>query len=78
MSSWKPTYSHYTQQRVVTTFSKLIQYYKELGLTHIFHIILYLAIIEGVGYEVHMYITAGVLPYKECSKERPWTDKAEW
>jgi hypothetical protein len=78
MSSWRPTHSQYAHQRVIATFGDLIIYYNERGLTHISHAVSYSAIIEGVGYEVHRYITTSALPYKELSEERPWTDEEEW
>jgi len=78
MNLWNPTHSQYIHQRVVATFRDLIPYYKEQGFTHISCILLYLAVIEGVRYEVQKYITTGALPYDEWSEERPCTDEAEW
>ena len=78
MCSWRPTHSQYAHQKVVATFGNLITYYNERGLTHISRTLLYPAIIKGVGYEVHRYITTGALCYEEWSEERPWTDEAEW
>jgi hypothetical protein len=75
MSSWRPTHSQYAHRRVVATLRVLIHYYNERGLTHISQVLSYSAIIEGVGYEVHRYITTGALPYEERSEERPWTDE---
>jgi hypothetical protein len=63
---------------VVASFGDLIQYYNEWSLTHISQVLSYSAIIEGVGYKVHRYITTGALPYEKLSEERPWTNKAEW
>jgi len=40
--------------------------------------LLFLAIISDIGYEVHRYITTGLLPFEEWSEEQPWTDKEEW
>jgi len=78
MSSWRPTHSQYAHQRVVATFGDLIIYFHERGSTHISRALSFSAIIEGVGYEVHRYITTGALPYEEWSEERLWTDEEEW
>jgi hypothetical protein len=78
MCSWRPTHAQYAHQRVVATFSDLITYYNERGLTHIFRTRSCSAIIEGVEYEVRRYIATGALPYEEWSEERPWTDEEEW
>jgi hypothetical protein len=77
MSSRKPTHTQFTHKKVIATIGDLIQYYNERGLTHITRILLYSAIIEGVGSEVHRYITTGALPYEEWSEEQHWTDKEE-
>jgi hypothetical protein len=78
MSLWKPTHSQYADQRIVASFGEFMQYYNERGFTHISSTISNLAIVEGVGYEVHRYITTCELPYKEWSEKRPWTDREEW
>jgi hypothetical protein len=78
MCLWRLTHSEYAHQKVVPTFGNFVQYYKKQGLTPISRIILLLAIIEVVGYEVHRYITTGALPYEEWSEEPLWTDKDEW
>jgi len=58
-------------------FSDLIIYYNDWSLSHISCTLVYSAIIAGVGYEVHWDITTGQLPYKEWSKEQPWTREKE-
>jgi hypothetical protein len=70
MSSWRLTHFQYAHQRVVATFSDLIIYYNERGLTHISQTLCWSAIIEAVGYEVHSYVTTGALRYEEWSEER--------
>jgi hypothetical protein len=65
-------------QRVVAPFSDLILNYNGRGLTHISQILWYLAILEGVGYEVHRYINTGALPYEELSHEQRSMDTKEW
>jgi len=72
------THSQYTHQRVVTTFGDLNTYYNEWDSTQISSALSYLAIIDGVGDEVHRFITTGAFPYEEWSEERPWTDEEEW
>jgi hypothetical protein len=69
MSSWKPSHSQYTHQRVIGTFGDLITYHNEQGVTHISQVHSYSASIEGVGYDMHRYITTGALPYEEWSEE---------
>ena len=78
MCSWRLTHSQYAHQRVIATFGDLIQYYNQQGLTHSSRALSYSAIIEGVGYEVHRYITTHVLPYEDWSEERPWINQEEW
>jgi hypothetical protein len=78
MSSWRPTSSQYAHQHLVGTIGKAILYCNERGLTHISPHILFLAIISGIGYDVHSYITTGLLPYEEWPEERPWTDEEVW
>jgi len=39
----------YTPQKVVASFGRLISYYNKGGLTHISQVLLYMAIINGVG-----------------------------
>jgi hypothetical protein len=78
MCSWKPTHSQYARQKAVGTFGDLIIYYNERGLTHISWALSYSAIVKGVGYKLHRYITTGALPYEEWLEERPWTDEDEW
>ena len=78
MCSWKPTASLYAHQHLVATIGDTILYCNERGLTHISPRLLFLAIINNIGYEVHRYITTGALPYEEWSEERPWTDEEEW
>lgn len=77
MSSWKPIHSQFAHQSVIATVRDLILYHHEQGFTHISRVPLYSAIIAGVGYEVHWYITTGALPYVEWSEEWPWPGKAE-
>jgi hypothetical protein len=78
MSSWKPTPSQYAQQQLVGTMGEGILHFNAQGLTHISPYLLYLAIINNIGYKVHQYITTGLLPYEEWSEQRPWTDEEEW
>jgi len=75
---WKPTHSQYAHRRVVATFGVPISYYNEWGLTHISRELLYLAGIEAVWKEVHMYNTTGALLNAEWSEERLWTHEEEW
>jgi hypothetical protein len=77
MCFWRPTHFQYAHQRVVATFGDLIVYYNYPGLTHISRILSYLAILTGVGYEVHRDITPSPLPNVEWSEEPPSTDEAE-
>jgi hypothetical protein len=47
---------------VVETFGDQILYNNERASTHISQVLSFLAIIEGVGYEVHRYNTTSTLP----------------
>jgi len=78
MCLWRPTHSQYTQQRVVATLGDLIIYDDKQGSTHISEALFFSAIVEGVGYEVHRYMTIGLLPYEEWSEQQPWTDEEQW
>jgi hypothetical protein len=78
MCSSRLIHSQYRHQRVIETFGELIIFCNKQGLTHISQITLYLAIIGGVGYDVHRYITTGQLPYTQWSEEQLWTDEEEW
>jgi len=78
MSSKRLTHSQYAHQKAIETFSNLVTYLKEEGLTHISQTHLYSAIIQGIGYKVHRHITTGLLPFKQFSDEQPWTDEEEW
>jgi len=53
------THSEYTLQKVVETFGDLVFYYNKWGVTHISHMLLYSAVIEGIGYKVKRYNTTG-------------------
>jgi hypothetical protein len=63
---------------VVETFGDQILYNNERASTHISPVLSFLAIIEGVGYEVHRYNTTSTLPYGEWSNKWRWMDDAEW
>jgi hypothetical protein len=78
MSSWRPTYSQNAHQQLVGAIGEAILYSSAQGLTHISPHVLFLAIINIIGYNVHRDITTGKLPYEEWSEERPWTDQEEW
>jgi len=78
MCSSRLTHFQYAHQRVVATFGNLIQYYNERGLINISWALSYSAIIEGLEYEVHRFITTSALPYEEWSEEWLWTDEEEW
>jgi len=78
MCSWKPTASQYAHQQVVKTIGDAIVYCNEQGSTHISPHYLFLAIINNIGFEVHQYITTGLLLFEELSYEQPWTDEEEW
>ena len=34
--------------------------------------------ILGIEYDMHWYITTGLLPFEEYSEEQLWTDVEEW
>jgi len=53
MCSMKLTQSQYAQQQIVRKLSDLIIYYNGQGVTHIHLILLYLASIEGIRWELH-------------------------
>jgi hypothetical protein len=72
------TQSQYAHQHLVGTIGEAIFYCNDWGLTHISPYLLFLVIISDIGYEVHRYITTGLLPYEEWLEERPWTDEEEW
>jgi hypothetical protein len=78
MSGSSLTASQYAHQQLVGTIGEGILYCNAQGLTHISPHLLFLAIISDIGYEVHRYITTGLLPYEEWSDEQPWTDEEEW
>jgi len=69
MSLWRPTHSRYAHQRAVATFNDLIIYFNEWSLTLLTQALSYSAIIAGVRYEVHRFITTGLLPDEEWSEE---------
>jgi len=77
--SWrKLTYLQYAYQKVIATCRNLVFYYNEPGLSHISQILLYSAVIEEVGYNLHGYITTGLLPFEQFAEEQLWTDEPEW
>jgi len=49
-SSWNPTASQYAHQWVVEAFGDHIQNDTKWGFTHITQILLYTAVIHGMGY----------------------------
>jgi hypothetical protein len=78
MSGSTLTQSQYARQQIVGTIGEGILFCNERGLTHISPYLLFLAVISNIGYDVHRYITTGLLPFEEWSDERPWTDEEEW
>jgi len=71
------TKSQYAHQKIAPTFRSLVYYYNERGSTHISLMLSYSTHIEGVYYDILLYISSGLLPYEVCSEERPWVDEAE-
>jgi hypothetical protein len=78
MCSWKQTASQYAHQELVATIGDTIIFCNKRGLTHISPHLLFLAIINDIGYDIQRYITTGQLPYEEWSEELPSTDEEEW
>jgi len=62
MCSNRPAPSHYTHTKVIKLFGDFVFYYNKHSSTHISQIPSYLTVIEGIWYDVHRYLTAGLLP----------------
>ena len=75
MCSTRLTQSQYAHQAVVETIGDQLQYFKDRHLIHINRTVLLYTVILGIEYDVHRYITTGLLPFEEFSEERPWTDE---
>jgi hypothetical protein len=78
MCSFKLTQSQYAHKAIIENIVDQIQFFNQRCLTHISRKFSYYAFIVGISYEVHQYITTGLLPFEEFSDERPWMDKEEW
>lgn len=77
MCSFKLTQWQYAPQKVVETIRDEIQYSKECHLTDISRVCLHYTISIIVRYEVHRYMSIGLLPFEEFCKEGPLTYKVE-
>jgi len=77
MCSFKLTQSQYAHNAVVETLSHRIRFFSEQRSTHICRQLSYYMVTIGIRYDVHRYITTGLLPNKEYSDERPWQDEEE-
>ena len=78
MCSLKLTQSQYAHQVVVETVGEQIAYFNEQRLIHICRVLSFYVNILSIEYDVHSYITTGLLPFEEFSEERLWTDEEEW
>jgi len=71
MCSFKLTQSQYAHKAVIETIGDQIEFFRERRLTHISRALPYYAITQGIGYDVHRYITTKLLHFKEYSEEQP-------
>ena len=78
MCSFKLRLSQNAPTAVVETIGDQIQYFSERRLTHICRALSLYTAILGIEYDVHPYITTGLLPFEEFAKEPLWTDEEEW
>lgn len=69
MSSLKQISTQFAHLMVVKAFIHLMSYFNKQGLTNISQVLLYSAVIHGIGYGVHKLITTWLLPYKKYSHE---------
>jgi len=72
------TQSQYAHQAVVEVIGDQLRYFEERRLIHIYRVVSLYTIILGIEYDVHWYITTGLLPFEEFSEECPWMDEEEW
>jgi len=78
MCSFKLTQSQYAHKAVVETIGNQIRFFSERRSTHICRALsLYVATL-GIEYDVHRYITTGLLTYEEFAEERLWMDEDSW
>ena len=78
MCSFKLTQSQYAHKAVVETIGDQIRYFSERRLTHICRTRFLYVVILGIEYDVHRYITTGLLPFEQYSEEPLWTDEESW
>jgi len=72
------TQSQYAHQAVVEIIGYQLRYFEEWRLIHIYRAVSLDTIIPGIEYDVHRYITSGLLPFEEFSEEPLWTDEEQW
>jgi len=78
MCSFKLRPSQNAHKAVVETIGDQIQYFSQRRLTHVCCALSRYTAILGIDYDVHPYITTGLLPFEELAKEPLWTDEEEW
>ena len=75
MCLFKLTKSQYAHKAVVKTIGDQIRFLSEQRSTHLCRQLSWNAVTICIGYDVHRYITTGLLPYEQSSEARLWTDE---